>query len=76
MQSLCGDGSDSSESDGPLLCLTYDSLIELVEHLKACQEIASTRTGERLNESLSERREQQGQVMNERLGQALGRDAE
>ena len=43
VQSLCGDGS---EPDAPLLCLTYDSLIELVEHLKACQEVASTRTGQ------------------------------
>ncbi|XP_043220427.1 E3 ubiquitin-protein ligase UBR4-like isoform X2 [Amphibalanus amphitrite] len=44
VQTLCGDGSGGSEPDAPLLCLTYDSLIELVEHLKACQEIATTRT--------------------------------
>ena len=47
VQSLCGDGGASPDG-GPLLCLTYDSLIELVEHLKACQEIASTRTGQSL----------------------------
>lgn len=36
-RSLCG-GADVP------LSLTYDALIELVQHLKACQEIATTRT--------------------------------
>ncbi|XP_037079446.1 E3 ubiquitin-protein ligase UBR4-like [Pollicipes pollicipes] len=42
--SRCAGESAGSPEGGALLCLSYDSLIELVEHLKACQEIASTRT--------------------------------